>query len=79
MGTLYDTTISGNCTNGDYIIEQLYNGNWKDGVKNLLEIYSNPNQFADFIDKKEEEGLEFDFLGRGAFVAITNIWHDLRK
>lgn len=66
--------------NGDYILDQLNNGNWTDGVKNMLEIYVTPNELADFITDKVEEGLiDGGFFDRSAIATISNIYYNLRN
>lgn len=66
--------------NGDWIIDTFFNGNWKDGVLQLLGLNVSPREFAEFVNEKVAEGFEDigDFLDRDAFVIITELWYNLR-
>ena len=66
--------------NGDWIMDTFYNGNWNDGVEQLLEIYVTPYEFADFVSDKIAEGMaDGDFFDRASFITIQRIWSDLRE
>ena len=58
-----------------------FNGNWKDGVLQLLGLNVSPREFAEFINEKVAEGFEDigDFLDRDAFVTITELWYNLKS
>lgn len=63
--------------NGQYIIEQLYNGNWTDGVNNLKELCVTPVDFADFVEAFEDDlGSTFGFLDRYAFILISQLYYN---
>lgn len=66
--------------NGDYILDQFYNGNWDDGVKNMLEIYATPNDIADYMDELSEDGLiDESFFDRASVATVASIYYELRK
>lgn len=65
--------------NGDYIIDTFYNGNWRDGVQQLLDILVTPYEFAEFVeDKIEEDMVDGRFLDRLAFCNIQALWLEMR-
>lgn len=66
--------------NGDYILDQFYNGNWNDGVKNMLEIYTTPSDIADYMDELSQDGLiDNEFFNRASIATIASIYYELRK
>lgn len=66
--------------NGDYILEQFYNGNWSDGVENMLEICATPNDIADYMDELSVDGLiDESFFDRASVATVASIYYELRR
>lgn len=62
------------------IIDQFYNGNWSDGVKNMLEIFVNPHDIAEYIDNQIEEGsIDGSFFDRSSIATIASIYYEIRN
>lgn len=68
--------------NGDYIIDTFMNGNWGDGVIELIEIGVTPYEFAEFIEEGILDEIYShigDFLDRPAFCNIQSLYDKIRR